>query len=74
MSIRGERPPWYSSTTLAMRPSSPTGTRAGRSYVHDIHDTRPWGTVLMYAAAVLTVGSMVYYLRKAIPEIRAKAQ
>jgi CDP-diacylglycerol--glycerol-3-phosphate 3-phosphatidyltransferase len=37
-------------------------------------DTRPWGTVLMYAAAVLTVWSMVYYLRKAIPEIRAKAQ
>jgi len=36
--------------------------------------TRPWGTWLMYAAAVLTVWSMVYYLRKAIPEIRAKAQ
>ena len=36
--------------------------------------TRPWGTWLMYAAAVLTVWSMAYYLRKAIPEIRAKAQ
>jgi cardiolipin synthase len=35
-------------------------------------DTRVWGTVLMYVAAVLTVWSMVYYLRKAIPEIRAK--
>jgi len=35
-------------------------------------DTRLWGTVLMYAAALLTVWSMVYYLRKAIPEIRAK--
>ena len=35
-------------------------------------DTRIWGTVLMYVAAVLTVWSMVYYLRKAIPEIRAK--
>ena len=36
--------------------------------------TRPWGTWLMYVAAVLTIWSMVYYLRKAIPEIRAKAQ
>jgi cardiolipin synthase len=35
-------------------------------------DTRVWGTVLMYAAALLTVWSMAYYLRKAIPEIRAK--
>lgn len=37
-------------------------------------DTRVWGAVLMWAAAVLTVWSMVYYLRKAIPEIRAKAR
>ncbi|MDP3082283.1 MAG: CDP-diacylglycerol--glycerol-3-phosphate 3-phosphatidyltransferase [Rubrivivax sp.] len=37
-------------------------------------DTRIWGTVLMYIAAVLTIWSMVYYLRKAIPEIRAKAR
>lgn len=37
-------------------------------------DTRVWGTVLIIAAAVLTVWSMVYYLRKAIPEIRAKAR
>jgi cardiolipin synthase (CMP-forming) len=37
-------------------------------------DTRIWGTVLMYVAAVLTVWSMVYYLRKAIPEIRAKVR
>ncbi len=36
--------------------------------------TRPWGTALMAVAAVLTVWSMVYYLRKAIPEIRAKAR
>ena len=35
--------------------------------------TRLWGTGLMWVAAVLTVWSMVYYLRKAIPEIRAKA-
>jgi CDP-diacylglycerol--glycerol-3-phosphate 3-phosphatidyltransferase len=37
-------------------------------------DTRIWGTVLMYAAAVLTIWSMVYYLRKALPEIRAKVR
>ena len=37
-------------------------------------DTRLWGTWLMVIAAVLTVWSMAYYLRKAIPEIRAKAR
>jgi CDP-diacylglycerol--glycerol-3-phosphate 3-phosphatidyltransferase len=37
-------------------------------------DTRIWGTVLIYLAAVLTIWSMVYYLRKALPEIRAKAR
>ena len=37
-------------------------------------DTRLWGTALIWVAAVLTVWSMVYYLRKAIPEIRAKAR
>jgi len=37
-------------------------------------DTRPWGTVLIYVAAVLTIWSMVYYLRKALPEIRARAK
>jgi cardiolipin synthase len=37
-------------------------------------DTRIWGTILIYAAAVLTIWSMVYYLRKALPEIRAKAR
>ena len=37
-------------------------------------DTRLWGTALIWAAAVLTVWSMVYYLRKAIPEIRARAR
>ena len=37
-------------------------------------DTRLWGTVLLMVAAVLTIWSMVYYLRKAIPEIRAKAR
>ena len=37
-------------------------------------DTRAWGTVLIWIAVVLTIWSMVYYLRKAIPEIRAKAR
>ena len=36
-------------------------------------DTRLWGTGLIWIAAVLTIWSMVYYLRKALPEIRAKA-
>jgi CDP-diacylglycerol--glycerol-3-phosphate 3-phosphatidyltransferase len=39
-----------------------------------IVDTRLWGTALIWLAAVLTVWSMVYYLRKALPEIRAKAR
>ena len=37
-------------------------------------DTLLWGTVLIWIAAVLTVWSMIYYLRKAVPEIRAKAR
>lgn len=36
--------------------------------------TRQWGTVLIWLAAVLTVWSMVYYLQKALPEIRAKVR
>jgi cardiolipin synthase len=35
--------------------------------------TRVWGQVLLAGAVVLTVWSMVYYMRKALPEIRAKA-
>ncbi|MEO8858408.1 MAG: CDP-diacylglycerol--glycerol-3-phosphate 3-phosphatidyltransferase [Burkholderiaceae bacterium] len=35
-------------------------------------DTHMWGTWLIWIAAVLTVWSMVYYLQKAIPEIRAR--
>ena len=35
-------------------------------------DTRLWGNGLLIIAAVLTVWSMVYYLQKALPEIRAK--
>jgi cardiolipin synthase (CMP-forming) len=37
-------------------------------------DTRIWGTGLIYIASVLTIWSMVYYMRKALPEIRAKAR
>ena len=36
--------------------------------------TQLWGTWLIYASAVLTIWSMVYYLQKALPEIRAKAR
>ncbi|WP_157264656.1 CDP-diacylglycerol--glycerol-3-phosphate 3-phosphatidyltransferase [Azohydromonas aeria] len=37
-------------------------------------DTHLWGTVLIWLAAVLTIWSMVYYLQKALPEIRARAR
>jgi cardiolipin synthase len=37
-------------------------------------DTRVWGTGLIIVAAALTIWSMVYYLQKALPEIRAKAR
>jgi cardiolipin synthase (CMP-forming) len=37
-------------------------------------NTHQWGMMLIWAAAVLTVWSMVYYLQKALPEIRAKAR
>ena len=37
-------------------------------------DTRIWGTVLVIVACVLTIWSMVYYLQRALPEIRAKAR
>ncbi len=39
-----------------------------------IIDTRIWGRVLIYAATVLTIWSMAYYLKRALPEIRAKAR
>ena len=37
-------------------------------------DTRLWGTWLIWASAILTVWSMVYYLRMALPEIRARTR
>jgi cardiolipin synthase len=37
-------------------------------------DTRLWGTWLIWVSAVLTIWSMVYYLKKALPEIRARVK
>lgn len=37
-------------------------------------DTHAWGTVLVWVAAVLTIWSMVYYIQKALPEIRARVK
>ena len=37
-------------------------------------DTHLWGTWLIWISAVLTVWSMVYYLQKALPEIRARTK
>lgn len=37
-------------------------------------DTGVWGAWLIWMAAVLTIWSMIYYLQKAIPEIRARVK
>lgn len=37
-------------------------------------NTRQWGTWLIWIAAILTVWSMIYYLQKAVPEIRARVK
>jgi cardiolipin synthase len=37
-------------------------------------DTQLWGTWLIWIAAVLTVWSMIFYLRKALPEIRSRTR
>ncbi len=37
-------------------------------------DTGVWGVWLIWIAAMMTVCSMVYYLQKAIPEIRARVK
>jgi CDP-diacylglycerol--glycerol-3-phosphate 3-phosphatidyltransferase len=37
-------------------------------------DTAVWGHWLIWASAVLTVWSMVYYLQKALPEIKARSR
>ena len=40
----------------------------------DVIDTGTWGRWLIWVAAILTVWSMVYYLRKALPEIRKRVK
>ena len=40
----------------------------------DAIDTGLWGRWLIWVSAVLTVWSMIYYLQKAIPEIRARTR
>ena len=37
-------------------------------------NTNLWGTWLIWLSAILTVWSMVYYLQKALPEIRKRAK
>ena len=37
-------------------------------------DTHLWGVWLIWISAVLTIWSMVYYLQKALPEIRARTK
>lgn len=37
-------------------------------------NTHLWGTWLIWVAAVLTIWSMIYYLQKALPEIRARVK
>jgi cardiolipin synthase (CMP-forming) len=37
-------------------------------------DTLFWGTLLIWVSAILTVWSMVYYLQKALPEIRRRVK
>lgn len=40
----------------------------------DSINTHLWGVWLIWVAAVMTVWSMVYYLQKALPEIRARVK
>lgn len=39
-----------------------------------IVDTHFWGVILIWIAAVMTVWSMIYYLQKAMPEIRNRTK
>lgn len=43
-------------------------------HVLGVIDTGVWGTWLIWISAILTVWSMVYYLQKALPEIRARVK
>jgi cardiolipin synthase (CMP-forming) len=44
------------------------------SRLFGIIDTMLWGTWLIWIAAIMTIWSMIYYLQKAIPEIRARVK
>ena len=37
-------------------------------------DTHLWGTGLIWIASILTIWSMIYYMQKALPEIRARVK
>ena len=37
-------------------------------------DTRLWGAILIWISAIMTVWSMAYYLKKALPEIRKRVK
>ncbi|MFX1672809.1 CDP-diacylglycerol--glycerol-3-phosphate 3-phosphatidyltransferase [Paraburkholderia sp. A2WS-5] len=39
---------------------------------HTLFDSRVWGTWLVYVAAVLTIWSMLYYMKLAWPQIRER--
>jgi cardiolipin synthase len=39
-----------------------------------VTDTRMLGNVLIWVAALMTVWSMIYYMQRALPEIRAKVE
>jgi len=41
-------------------------------HLFEVIDTLLWGTWLIWLSAILTVWSMIYYLRKALPEIRRR--
>ena len=40
----------------------------------DVINTHVWGVWLIWISAVMTVWSMVYYLQKALPEIRSRVR
>ena len=43
-------------------------------FLFGLVDTGVWGTWLIWISAILTVWSMIYYLQKALPEIRRRVK
>ena len=43
-------------------------------HLFGVVDTHLWGVWLIWISAVLTIWSMVYYLQKALPEIKARTK